>query len=187
MGEWLISTHIKLFWGYNALLSQLWNTSKSYNIQLLLFQMNPMETNMKGSVAKIKVGWTREHDCDSVRGHGLKKNFHKDLSGRENSKFLLSNHFQRSFKCQILPLPHFSHQVIQGCLNFWFFRDHKPETGLPWAAEEPCSMRRSNRVSKPGTLELTLWPKGISVALSIQEAICFFLEAWEWRPAWLSH
>ena len=61
-----------IFEGYNALLSQLGNTSISYKFNCFSFKWSKMKTNMKGCIAKIKVDWAREYDFHSVRGYGFK-------------------------------------------------------------------------------------------------------------------
>lgn len=99
--------------------------SASYETQInpitfncFFFRWSKLKSSMKGSVVKTKVDWIREYDFDSVTGHGFKKNFHKNVSVYEKSKFLLSTKSQGCFEFQTLPSPHFS-QVIQNCLNFW--------------------------------------------------------------------
>lgn len=133
-----------IFEGYNASLSQPGNTSISYKFNYFSLKWSKMKTNMKGCIAKIKTDWVREYDFDSVRGYDFKRNFHTNLSEYENIKFLLSTHFQGSFEFQTPPPPHFSHQVIQGYLNFWFPGDHNPRTSLIWATQHLCPIRRSN-------------------------------------------
>lgn len=111
-----LQTFLKATMHYSANLE----TSKFYKFNCFSFRWNKMKTNMKGCVAKIKIGWVRKHNFDSVKGQGFKRSLHKNLSEYENINFLLHIHFQGSFKFQTLPQPHFFYQVIQGCLNYYF-------------------------------------------------------------------